>query len=131
MTKATCAYDIRRKACCYFLCIPITPIDTLMTDKFGVLRPPRVDIAINAQAQDWWFCLPVAHRPENLALQFPRVMNEVAACWSDPVRSDQYLSSLLVDLKRPQRQGFPSDVGLEILRLYGLRGRLPAGAASK
>lgn len=102
-----------------------------MTDQFGGLRPRREHIAISAQAQNWWSCLPSAYRPENLALQFPRVMNEVAACWSDLVRCDHYLRSLLVDLKRPQRQGFPPGVGLELLRLHGLLGKLPAndGAA--
>lgn len=107
------------------------PIGTLMTDTFGVFRPRSEHVSISAQAQDWWSGLPSAYRPENLALQFPRVLNRVAACWNDLVCCDQYLRSLLVDLKRPHRQGFPPDVGLELMRLHGLRSKLPGNASGE
>ncbi len=101
-----------------------------MTNKFSAMRPRAAHISISSQAQDWWACLPVAYRPENLALQFPRVMNEIAARWNDASQVDQYLRSLLIDLERPQRQGFPPDVGLELMRVHGLGNKRPVHGAA-
>ena len=89
-----------------------------MTDTFSALRPRHHPELIDDRAKDWWCHLPVPHRPEKLASQFPHVMNAMAACWDDRIRCERYLCSLLIEQKRQPRQGFPPEVGQELLRLH-------------
>ena len=91
-----------------------------MTDTFGALRPRLKPESIDDRAQEWWRHLPVTHRPANLASRFPHVLNAMAACWDDRLHCERYLSSLLLEQKRQLRQGFPPEVGKELLRLHSL-----------
>lgn len=61
----------------------------------------------------WLARLPEGVRPMQLARQFPRIANRLAAAWRSPVRCEPYLRSLLVS-DRPNRRGFPAEVALEL-----------------
>ena len=95
-------------------------IERHMTDTFGALRRRIEPESINDRAHDWWRQLPATHRPANLASRFPHVMNAMAVCWDDCLHCERYLSSLLVEQKRQLRQGFPPEVGQELMRLHSL-----------
>ena len=55
--------------------------------------------------------------------QFPRIANLLAANWNEPIAFHGYMNNLLVD-RRGGRQGFPSDIKNELIKLrtaYELR----------
>jgi hypothetical protein len=101
----------------------------LMTDSDWVRhRAPQRhrDETLSDAAVVWLSRLPDEFRPDALAARYPRIANRFALLWRDPGLIEQYLDELLVP-KRPDRQGFPSDVttdlqSLQLLnehRLYG------------
>ena len=61
--------------------------------------------------------------------KFPRIAQTLCACWGK-ADCTAYLESLIYD-QRGGRQGFPADVGAELLMLHGLDAvvdqRVPAG----
>ncbi len=67
----------------------------------------------------WIADLPVNVRPVALAGKFPRIANSIAELWRRVARCEEYLDSLVVDL-RGDRSGFPPDVAVElqVLRSY-------------
>lgn len=80
-------------------------------------RPPNAtDRALTTAALAWLVELPHSVRPEQLSQQYPRVVNAMAARWSDPWARRDYLGDLLHD-KRGGRAGFPPEVAAEIKRL--------------
>lgn len=50
--------------------------------------------------------------------KFPRIAQTLCACWGK-ADCTAYLESLIYD-QRGGRQGFPADVGAELLMLHGL-----------
>ena len=64
----------------------------------------------------WMAELPYAVRPGELAQRYPRIANSIAELWPRPARCDEYLESLLVDL-RGNRKGFPYAVAQELAAL--------------
>ena len=74
------------------------------------------DASLSDAAQEWVLRLPPQARPNRLCAAFPRVANRLALLWRDPGLTEHYLDDLLAP-RRPGRQGFPSDVSVELLAL--------------
>jgi hypothetical protein len=66
----------------------------------------------------WMAELPQAVRPVNLARRFPRIANSIAELWPRGARCEEYLFTLVVDL-RGDRTGFPPEVAQELTALRG------------
>ncbi len=54
--------------------------------------------------------------PRQLEQRFPRILAKLVELWGRPAAS-AYLNGLMFSDDRPNRQGFPSDVASELLRL--------------
>ena len=67
-------------------------------------------------AQRWTKSLPVRVRPAALCSRYPRIVNRLALCWTDPALTDHLFDELMVD-RRGKRRGFPPEVAAELLRL--------------
>jgi hypothetical protein len=81
--------------------------------------PPRTGSeqhALCADAFAWLSQLPRDKRPLQLARQFPRIANQLALLWQQPLRCELYLDGLVIDL-RGGRRGFPPPVDAEIRTL--------------
>lgn len=62
------------------------------------------------------FNINSVHYPRELAQQYPNILKKIVDLWlSDEI--DDYFSSLIMDTRGDQRQGFPPKVAEEILRL--------------
>lgn len=66
----------------------------------------------------WIGELPEKVRPVELARLFPRVANKLCGLWIDPLLSDAYLTSLLMDSRDGGREGFPMAVAAELAALF-------------
>ncbi|MEP7063325.1 MAG: hypothetical protein ABI881_13095 [Betaproteobacteria bacterium] len=64
----------------------------------------------------WLEQLPEELRPNQLARDFPRIVNHLAASWPEPVDFHLYGDRLLVD-RRGNRKGFPVAIREELHRL--------------
>ena len=64
----------------------------------------------------WVERLPDCVKPNALVRQFPRVANQIAASWREPVVLNLYFESLLLD-DRGHRKGFPTEVHRELVAL--------------
>jgi hypothetical protein len=71
------------------------------------------DRALTGAAIDWLLGLPERLRPTATCEQFPRIVNALAASWTQPADRDALLDSLLSD-SRSHRAGFPLPVRTEI-----------------
>lgn len=87
--------------------------------------PNERDQSLSFVALGWQEKFAPADRPTNLCTLYPRVANRLALCWPDVALTLHLLEGLLVD-KRGKRQGFPSPVAAELIRLRRLRS-LPPG----
>lgn len=76
--------------------------------------------SIDKEVFRWWATLPESARPVRLAKTFPRIVNQIAARWSNVPRCEIYLRELIVDPARSDRHGFPYEIALEILALQTL-----------
>jgi len=54
--------------------------------------------------------------PHKLEKQFPHVLEKIIIMW-DSTEFDSYLNKFMLDKREHPRQGFPPEVGSEILRL--------------
>lgn len=79
-------------------------------------QPSPDDFALNRDAMRWLASLPEEVRPIELGRSFPRIINTIAAKWSDFVGCRRYLNGLQID-ERGGRQGFPFKVVQEICTL--------------
>jgi hypothetical protein len=68
------------------------------------------------EVQAWLDRLPQAARALALAETFPRIAERIASLDVDAAHAARYLTQLLID-QRGDRQGFPMEVGRELLRL--------------
>ena len=75
------------------------------------------DAQLSAKARQWLDRLPDGVRPLQLSEHFPRITNQLAACWADVGLIDHLLQELLID-RRGDRQGFREEVVEEIALLY-------------
>lgn len=78
--------------------------------------PLPTDRALSGQAIDWLMSLPAELRPQELSAQFPRIANDLAAVWHEPVECQATLDKLLGD-ERKGRTGFPPQVHDELVAL--------------
>jgi hypothetical protein len=75
------------------------------------------DESLSERARRWLARLPDDCRPDELAARFPRILNQLAACWRDVGLTEHLLADLLAD-RRGRRQGFPPAVVAELEMLY-------------
>ena len=80
-------------------------------------KTTATDRALTGAAMDWVIGLPPALRPHATCEQFPRVVNAIAAAWSDAACSMQLLDTIVND-RRGGRRGFPDVVKRELVALY-------------
>ncbi len=73
------------------------------------------DRMMSDQAIQWIAQLPVSVQPRKLR-EIPRILNKLAAVWSDYAVCSKYLESLLID-DRGDRQGFPPAIMGELIAL--------------
>ena len=81
-------------------------------------RAPQHDAVLLDATRLWMDGLPAAVRPVELARRFPRIANSIAELWRRVARCEEYLDSLVVDL-RGDRTGFPLEVAQELAALRG------------
>jgi hypothetical protein len=55
-------------------------------------------------------------QPKELALRYPRIVNQIARYWRLPTQMDKYFQDLLMDA-RGNRQGFPLRIVMELSTL--------------
>jgi len=80
-------------------------------------KPTATDRALTGAAMDWVIGLPPSLRPHATCEQFPRVVNAIAAAWSDRAFSTQLLDHMINDY-RGGRRGFPDVVKHELVALH-------------
>jgi hypothetical protein len=78
------------------------------------------DNVLHFATREWMAHLPPKSVPEALALQFPRIVNEIARMWNKPVQCDRYLDGLIFSDREQPRQGFPPKICMEIMSLKNL-----------
>lgn len=81
--------------------------------------PAPGDASLSRLVPGWLQSLPVAARPDRLCMQFPRIANRLALCWSDPALAVRLLDAFFHD-KRSGRKGFPPKVLQELKALRQL-----------
>ena len=69
-----------------------------------------------------------ARYPSRLEATFPRIIGKIVSLWGKP-DLDAYLDGLMVS-DRPNRQGFPGDVAMEIFHLSNIHAGLQLSAAA-
>ncbi|MGH8802783.1 MAG: hypothetical protein ACREX6_10890 [Casimicrobiaceae bacterium] len=74
------------------------------------------DEPLSVEATAWLAALPVAVRPKQLALRYPRLANRISETWRAPHRSLRLLDQLMTD-ERGGRHGFPLPVATELATL--------------
>ena len=79
-------------------------------------RTSQSNAVLTDETSRWLAELPAKVRPLALARKFPRIANSVADLWREVANCEEYLGSLVVDL-RGDRSGFPPDVAKELLAL--------------
>ncbi|HEV8314188.1 MAG TPA: hypothetical protein VGQ23_14060 [Burkholderiaceae bacterium] len=83
-----------------------------------VRAPARMrDAELSMKARNWLERLPDEMRPRELCTRFPRIANQLAACWDDIGLIDHLLQDLLID-RRGGREGFPAEVIKDLALLY-------------
>ena len=88
--------------------------DEVWSQARRALRPQ--DQSLLGPSRRWLQRLPPRRRPARLAAHYPRVVNRIALCWSDPGLSMQVLTDLLTD-RRGGRSGFAAPIVHELRRL--------------
>ena len=79
-------------------------------------RAPQRRAVLLGATTLWMAELPQAVRPIMLTRKFPRIANSIAELWRRVARCEEYLDTLVVDL-RGDRMGFPSEVAQELTAL--------------
>lgn len=78
--------------------------------------PLATDRALTGRAMAWLGTLPNAVRPRATVERYARIVNALAAAWSDVYARERYFEHLLNDRRRGRR-GFPVDVERELSAL--------------
>jgi hypothetical protein len=81
-------------------------------------RTLQTSTVISDAASRWLAELPADVRPMECARRFPRIVNGIADLWRRVAQCEEYLDSLVVDL-RGDRTGFPQAVAKELQTLRG------------
>lgn len=88
-------------------------------DPFKALRKRETPEPLQAFAITWMAKLPRNAQPRETGMQYPRIVNKLAALWHTSEGAGGYLRELLID-RRGTRKGFPTPVAQELqaLRTY-------------
>ena len=105
----------------------LTPAGNYMDPKFIARRMPEQPVIIEPFVVHWWSGLPPDRRPLNLARAYPRIANNIARLWHDFEKCNKYLSDLLIEPERAQRQGFTLEIAQEISELRDLLSKSKSG----
>ena len=81
-------------------------------------RAPQPAAVLLHATLRWMDDLAAAVRPVVLPRRFPRIANSIAELWRRVARCEEYLDTLVVDL-RGDRTGFPLEVAQELAALRG------------
>ena len=92
------------------------PVDTLSTAAVALLRKASPANELLHATIVWLQMLPMAIRPLALCERFPRIANQLASAWRDPIAAHTCFGRLLLD-SRIGRQGFPEGILDELLAL--------------
>lgn len=94
------------------------PLSTPPPTDWAATREPvrQHDLTLSRAANAWCACLPAWLRPYQLCRLYPRIANRIALCWAEAPLTELLFCDLLID-KRGNRQGFPSEVAVELVRL--------------
>jgi len=88
------------------------------SDWARVRAPTRQrDTELSKGARSWLERLPHDVRPHALCASYPRIANQLAACWADVGLIEYLLEDMLID-RRGERSGFSPEVAQEIALLY-------------
>jgi len=89
---------------------------------------PADDSHLSAETVAFLSSLSQSMRPYQLAVRFPRIVNNLARLWQEPGQLDRYLDDLLIDT-RGNRQGFPLRILTELVALkeHSRRGAVSSG----
>lgn len=68
--------------------------------------------------------------PAQLARQFPRILARIVELWGKP-ELDGYFQNDLLTTTRPNRQGFPPEVAVELFRLSNHHASLGLSASTR
>jgi hypothetical protein len=93
-------------------------------------RAPQVSAVLSDETSRWLAALPADVRPLHLARRFPRIANSIADLWRRVARCEEYLDTLVVDL-RGDRTGFPAEVAKEVTDLRNYSAELHPQQGSK
>lgn len=93
-------------------------------------RAPQVSAVLSDETSRWLAALPADVRPLHLARRFPRIANSIADLWRRVARCEEYLDTLVVDL-RGDRSGFPAEVAKEVTDLRNYYAELHPQQGSK
>jgi hypothetical protein len=76
---------------------------------YQALRRPQKDgdNQLTEFAVDWILHFPPKYRPHNLAKQYPRIVNILAANWTNQAEIGALLQEYIFSSRREERQGFP------------------------
>jgi hypothetical protein len=84
--------------------------------RHGAQRAAQLSAVLLDETSRWMTSLPADVRPLHLARRFPRIANSIAELWRRVARCEEYLDTLVVDL-RGDRSGFPAEVAKELTSL--------------
>lgn len=77
------------------------------------LRRSQPAQSLLPETSQWIASLPPGARPCALSARFPRIANQLAAQWNDPVALNIYFRALL-NVSPRRRQGFPIEIMREL-----------------
>jgi hypothetical protein len=86
--------------------------------------PLATDRLLTGRAMEWITQLPPPLRPNATTDRYARIVNALAAAWTDPLAREQSFEHLL-DGRRRGRRGFPPDVERELRILSRYAATLP------
>jgi hypothetical protein len=93
-------------------------------------RSAQVSAVLVDETSRWLAGLPADVRPLHLARRFPRIANSIAELWRRVARCEEYLDTLVVDL-RGDRSGFPAEIAQELTALRNYYSELHPHQGSK
>lgn len=99
---------------------PAASGESAYAQKSSAISP--VDFAsipgLSPEARRIFGAMPDGICPTETALYYPRILNRIAEVWTRPAALEEYMDSLILS-DRPNRQGFPVRVGMELFKLAG------------
>ena len=100
---------------------PLRRGSNLLSPDAATCRAPLAerDKALLSPTHVWLRSLPRSVHPVQLCRHYPRVANQIAACWHDELVVMRFLHELLVD-RRGGRLGFPTRIidEIDMLAIY-------------